>query len=134
MIVTDYNKTMKDQLFHSISAQSTSLNTTFLIHHLLYSVVGFLYSKRSFAGIIPDFYRKLIFNFLVCFSLFCVFLSENRPFERKKPEPSPRFLLFVVFNFLCRFISSHYKSHPRFQSQFVPVALALRHGLCPPAL
>ena len=30
--------------------------------------------------------------------------------------------------------SSHYKSHPRFQTRFVPAVLASKHGLCPPVL
>ena len=56
---------MSDQLFHEISAQNTSPSTTYLIHYHLYSNLDLLYSKSSFVGIIPIFYRKLIFNFLV---------------------------------------------------------------------
>ena len=68
LIVTNYDKNMWNQLFHSISSQNTSLSTTILIHHLLYSNVLFLYSIRSSVGIIPDLFRKLIFNFLTYFS------------------------------------------------------------------
>lgn len=48
-------------------------------------------------------YGTCIFN-VYLMRLFVAHYTYNYKLLRnKKPEPSPRFLLFVIFNFLCRF-------------------------------
>ena len=105
----------------------------FLIHHLLYRHVLFLYSKRSFTGFIPVLCRKLIFNFLVRFIVFLhIFVRILALFNAKNRGTRPGFSYLLYSIFYVAFTSSHYKSHPRFQSRFVLAARSSRRGLCPP--
>lgn len=51
------------------------------------------------------------------------------------PFLTSTFIISLLYRIICNtFTPSHYKSHRRFQTQFVLAALVSRRGLCPPAL